>query len=69
MTRRAATFEFEGQQLTIAEICERVPALADASIRKHLKAGRNTAQAMLSHVPNRKRGRLISAFNTRKPKA
>jgi len=45
---RGKTFEFEGEQLTVAQIRERVPALTDASIRNHLQAGRNTRQAMLT---------------------
>ena len=49
MTRTAATFEFEGEQLTVAQIRERVPILTDHCIRDHLKAGRNTVQAMLSY--------------------
>ena len=43
------TFEFEGENLTITEIRKRVPAFSDQTIRKHLEAGRNTTQAMLTH--------------------
>lgn len=45
------TYEFEGELLTIAEIRQRVPAIADPTIRKHLEAGRNTRQAMLTYTP------------------
>lgn len=47
----AKRFIFEGEELTVSQIRERVPALKDHSIRAHLAAGRNTAQAMLSHFP------------------
>ncbi|HKY46181.1 MAG TPA: hypothetical protein VJM50_24025 [Pyrinomonadaceae bacterium] len=71
MTCVAAKFDFEGELLTVRQICERVPALTDAGIRSHLKAGRNTTQAMLtydsSHVrrangkkaAKRARGRML----------
>lgn len=48
---KAARFDFEGELLTVAEIRERVPALSDPTIRKHLEAGRNTRQAMLTYRP------------------
>jgi hypothetical protein len=45
------TFDFEGQQLTVRQICEIVPAFSDCQVRKHLKAGRNTRDAMLNWSP------------------
>lgn len=45
---RATRYNFEGEQLTVTEIRQRVPALADTTIRRHLAAGRNTRQAMLT---------------------
>jgi hypothetical protein len=45
----ARRFEFEGEELTIREIRERVPVLTGATIRHHLKNGRNTRQLMLAH--------------------
>lgn len=47
-----ARYEFDGEQLTVAEIRERVPALSASSIRSHLAAGRNTRTAMLSFNPS-----------------
>lgn len=45
--KAVATFEFEGEQLTVTQIRARVPALGDATIRRYLAAGRNTRAAML----------------------
>lgn len=42
------TYEFEGEQLTVAQIKERVPALSHRSITWHLESGRTTRQAMLT---------------------
>lgn len=39
---------FDGQELTVAQIRERVPVLSASTIRDHLAKGRNTASAMLS---------------------
>lgn len=47
------TFEFEGQQRTVAEIRKMVPRLSDAGIRKNLAAGRNTVLAMMTFDPKR----------------
>ena len=46
-----ATYTFDGESLTVAEIRKRVPALSDATIRKHLAEGRSTSQDMLSYDP------------------
>jgi hypothetical protein len=35
--------------MTMAEIREQVPVISEATIRDHLRAGRNTKQAMLSY--------------------
>lgn len=48
----APVHEFEGEQLTVAEIHERVPALSRDTIRKHLAKGRRTRTAMLSYNPD-----------------
>ena len=59
----AEKFEFEGEQLTVKQIRERVPILGEESIRNHLRAGRNTRTAMLSHVPKRpKPSKRAAAF-------
>lgn len=47
----AKTHEFEGQQLTVRQIQEIVPACTEGAIRGHLKAGRNTRDAMLNWSP------------------
>jgi len=39
---------FDGEQLTLQQIMERVPAYGRTAIRHHLAAGRNTAEAMLA---------------------
>lgn len=44
---------FDGEQLTVAEIMQRVPALGESAIRNALAAGRNTTAAMLSFDPKR----------------
>lgn len=51
MARKVVLFGFEGEQLTIAQIRERVPRLADWSIRNLLAKGINTKVGMLSHRP------------------
>jgi hypothetical protein len=44
-------FDFEGEQLSAAEIQRRVPAISETSVRQHLAAGRNTREAMLTYRP------------------
>lgn len=44
----ARTYEFDGEQLTLAQIQERVPALSRRSITWHLDSGRTTRTAMLT---------------------
>lgn len=65
------TFDFEGEMLTIAQIRQRVQIVSDASLRAHLAAGRNTASAILSHVPKRPKpstqNRGCPMFRRRKP--
>lgn len=46
---KPATFLFEGEELTVAQIRQRVPVLPDVTIRKHLHDGRRTRQAMLTY--------------------
>lgn len=41
---------FNGEMLTTVQIKAIVPCLRLESIRAHLRAGRNTTQAMLCHV-------------------
>ncbi len=48
METRATRWMFEGEELTVAQIRQRVPILSDRTIRKHLAAGRDTRQAMLN---------------------
>jgi DNA-binding response OmpR family regulator len=40
---------FDGQSLTMSEIRQRVPVLSAPSIRRHLREGRNTSEAMLAY--------------------
>lgn len=44
-------YEFNGQQMTTPEIQKLVPCLTMNTIREHLKAGRNTTDAMLNYFP------------------
>jgi hypothetical protein len=46
---------FDGEQLTTTEIQQRIPALSIDSVRRGLKAGRNTTQAMLAFDPAKAR--------------
>jgi len=50
-------FLFEGREATIAEIRAIVPCLTDSTVRAHLRAGRNTKQAMLTFDFNAARRR------------
>ena len=45
------THPFDGEQLTVQQIHQRVPALSERSICRALAAGRNTKQSMLSFDP------------------
>lgn len=49
----AKRFDCDGEQLTVAEIRQRVPALSDSTVRAHLAAGRNTTAAILAFDPKR----------------
>lgn len=42
---------FEGEQLTVQQIHQRVPVLSPRTIRDHLAAGRRTRVAMLCFDP------------------
>ena len=42
---------FEGEQLTVQQIHQRVPVLSERTIRDHLAAGRRTRTAMLCFDP------------------
>lgn len=44
-------YDFNGRQLTRAEIAALVPALKPKTLIEHIKAGRNTTEAILCHVP------------------
>lgn len=48
MESRAARWMFEGEELTVAQIRQRVPILSERTIRKHLARGRNTTSAMMN---------------------
>ena len=57
MTAKLHTFN--GEQLTVRQIKQRVPRLCDYTIRQHLAAGRNTTATMLQY--NRKAQQLAGA--------
>ena len=44
------THTFNGEQMTVAQIRAIVPCLRSDTILNHLKAGRNTKDAMLNYV-------------------
>ncbi|MDV3513166.1 hypothetical protein [Stenotrophomonas sp. C1657] len=48
---RARLHVFEGEQLTVQQIHQRVPVLSQRTIRDHLAAGRRTSAAMLCFDP------------------
>lgn len=48
---RARLHAFEGEQLTVQQIHQRVPVLSPRTIRDHLAAGRRTSTAMLCFDP------------------
>jgi hypothetical protein len=54
---RGATFDFEGQPMTVAQIHQIVPAVSKATLRFHLAAGRNTREAILNFNPAAGRAR------------
>lgn len=55
-------YEFNGQQLTRAEIALLVPALKPKTLIEHIKAGRNTTEAILCHVPAKPKPGAKSQF-------
>jgi hypothetical protein len=66
MSARGQRFDFEGNQLTVREIGAIVTCVSDTAIRNHLKAGRNTREAMTryDHRPKQlagsKKGKLTT---------
>lgn len=59
-------YEFQGEMMTIAEVQKIVPRLSHTAIAKHLRAGRNTKDAILNHRPAlaaRKGGWRETQFN------
>lgn len=59
---KAKTYEFEGQQMLMADILAAVPAITRTAIQAHLKAGRNTRQAILTHTGRQQRQGGRGAF-------
>lgn len=61
---------FDGEELTLQQIMQRVPAYGRTAIRRHLAAGRNTTETMLAfdHQAARHRagvaGRAVSEANS-----
>lgn len=45
------TYQFEGSQMTLAEVCKMVPRLSRAAVQRALAAGRNTRIAMMTFNP------------------
>lgn len=61
------THTFDGQELTTAQIRAIVPCFRPDAILKHLKAGRNTKDAMLNYVPPKAKPGAASQFVIGKP--
>lgn len=55
-------YEFEGQKMTIAEVHAIVPVMTPKNLAVHLKAGRNTRQAILTHTGRQQRQGGRGAF-------
>lgn len=55
-------YEFEGRQMTIAEVHAIVPVMTPKNLAVHLKAGRNTRQAILTHKGAKQRQGGRGAF-------
>lgn len=55
------TYPFNGQDMPMREIRELVE-LSDTTIAKHIKAGRTTAAAMLTHNPRPNKPKAASQF-------
>jgi hypothetical protein len=58
------TYDFDGQQMTVPQIHERVPAISEATVRRMLKRGLRTSSAMLAFdvsAANRRGGQRTSA--------
>lgn len=60
-------YTFDGQELTTAQIRAIVPCFRTDAILKHLKAGRNTKDAMLNYVPPKAKPGAASQFCIGKP--
>lgn len=55
-------YDFNGQQLTRAEIHALVPIFSPKTLIEHIRAGRNTTQAILCHVPPKPKPGAKSQF-------
>ena len=64
---KAAIFEFEGEQLTVKQIRQRVTALSEKTIRDKLAKGMKTRGAMLSAHPKRHKPTSRQQFMIGKP--
>lgn len=60
-------YTFNGQPMTTAQIRAIVPCFRPDAILKHLKAGRNTKDAMLNYVPPKAKPGPGSQFVIGKP--
>jgi hypothetical protein len=52
MTTRITHHLFDGESLTVAEIHRIIPRISESAIRRHLRAGRCTREAMMSFDPH-----------------
>lgn len=49
MGRKAAMYRFEGQDMTLAQVHQMVPAVSPEQLKVHILAGRNTKTAVLTY--------------------
>jgi hypothetical protein len=55
-------YRFDGQMLTSKQIQQLVSCMSVTTLLDHIKAGRNTAQAILCHVPAKQKPGATSQF-------
>lgn len=49
----AITYELDGQQLTIKQICAKITAVSECTIRRRLKEGARTTQEVIDETKAR----------------
>jgi hypothetical protein len=65
--RMGKVYEFEGEELTLRQIQERLPVLSTRTIQKHVEEGRTTRREILSY-DGASKSRAASIANAKKRK-